>query len=221
MLKVVLLRMAGEGCLTVNTLLSMACRLPRNMCTMRACSCFCIESPTTSSRVLELCKFCNTCTWVLLFARCFQYPVVSPHYLGLLHMKIVSSCARQTPEHVPAQGHIRLHDFELCTVHHTASYLSAGVLVVAAPRLVGRRRCLLGGLWLPLQCAWQLRLLVSPERARQVPSATRRPTPAEGFAPHLHIQVCHERITSVRHAQSSTISSWCIDRHLIGYVPGT
>ena len=47
--------------LTVKTLLSMGCRLPRNMWTMRPCSCFCIESPTTSSRVLVLCRCCSTC----------------------------------------------------------------------------------------------------------------------------------------------------------------
>ena len=47
--------------LTVNTLLSMGWRLPRNMWTMRPCSCFCIESPTTSSRVLVLCRCCSTC----------------------------------------------------------------------------------------------------------------------------------------------------------------
>lgn len=47
--------------LTVKILLSMGWRLPRNMWTMRPCSCFCIESPTTSSRVLVLCKCCSTC----------------------------------------------------------------------------------------------------------------------------------------------------------------
>jgi hypothetical protein len=48
--------------LTVKTLLSIGCRLPRNMWTIRPCSCFCIESPTTSSRVLVLCKCCSTCS---------------------------------------------------------------------------------------------------------------------------------------------------------------
>lgn len=48
--------------LTVKIRWSTGRRAPRNMCTRRACSCFCIESPTTKTRTLLLWRWCSTCT---------------------------------------------------------------------------------------------------------------------------------------------------------------
>lgn len=56
--------------LTVKIRWSTGRRAPRNMCTRRACSCFCIESPTTKTRTLLLWRWCSTCTEQRVFTDC-------------------------------------------------------------------------------------------------------------------------------------------------------